>query len=361
MNILGIETSCDETGAAIIDANEHQRRILSNVLATSMHTHAKSGGIIPEIAARQQGTYMIPVIHEALTKAHISSSQLDAIAVTHGPGLIGSLLVGVETAKTLSYLWNKPLIPVNHLFGHVYANWISDHTIVFPAVVLIVSGGHTDLLLMKSHTDITWLGGTCDDAAGECFDKCARLLGYDYPGGPKIAQFAKSGDNAAFSFPRPMIYNHDYDFSFSGLKTSFLNATKQHFPLLRKELTHIKGGWQQVAFGSQLSTSAQKQILYNLCASLEKAIIDVLIIKTLKAARKYDVNSILLSGGVAANQALRDTFAEILEKEKLSVQFVVPEKSLCTDNAAMIAAAGFFTKEKATWNDLEANPQLYFA
>src|SRR5258706_10584365 len=250
MRILGIETSCDETAASVIDISKNNNiTLLSNVIASSLALHAKTGGIIPEIAARNQISHIIPVISEALEKAGISfkppkmkSPDIDAIAVTYGPGLIGSLLVGVETAKTLSFAWNKQLIPVNHLYGHIYANFISNNSkienrkskplekIKFPAIALIVSGGHTDLILMKGHKETIWLGGTRDDAAGEAFDKCARLLGYNYPGGPKVAELAEKGNPKVFSLPRPMIGSHDFDFSFSGLKTAFANATKENFP-----------------------------------------------------------------------------------------------------------------------------------
>ena len=386
MKILSIETSCDETAAAVIESSTDGSyvHLLSQSLSTSLSDHAKTGGIIPEMAARQQIKFIIPVIYEALSLAdsispmangktnHTLSAishtpDIDAIAVTYGPGLIGSLLVGVETAKTLSYVWNKPLIPVNHLFGHIYANWISPDLSVkdnfqspeFPAIALVVSGGHTDLVLMKSHTDITWLGGTKDDAAGECFDKCARLLGYSYPGGPKISQLAQKGNSKAFLFPRPMIGNHDYHFSFSGLKTAFLNETKKHFSILRT--TSEKIGWEQVVLEEQASEK-DKQILFDLCASLEQAIVDALVKKTLQAALQYNVKSILLSGGVAANENLKQTFQKMLNTKYklLNTPFFVPPKKLCTDNAAMIAAAAFFRNDRSSWSTLVANPQLYF-
>jgi len=234
MKILAIETSCDETGAAVVEQTDSSINILSNVIASSLNLHSKTGGIIPEVAAREQSKYMIPVIEEALEKAKIKEEEIDALAVTYGPGLIGSLLVGVETTKILSIIWNKPIIPVNHLFGHIYANFIKDSkpNVLnlklpdFPAVALVVSGGHTDLVLMKSHKDITWLGGTRDDAAGECLDKVGRLLGLAYPAGPLIEQKAKLGNLKAYSFPRPLINDKEYDFSFSGLKTAVLRVVE---------------------------------------------------------------------------------------------------------------------------------------
>ena len=245
MTIFGIETSCDETSASVITANSSDQKVkvLSNVTASSLSLHSKTGGIIPEVAAREQIKYIIPVIKQSIENCKLKIENLDAIAVTVGPGLIGSLLVGVETAKTLSFAWNKPLIPVNHLIGHIYANFIHENPklnakrltlkaeVEFPAVVLIVSGGHTDLLLMKGHPPaggLKWLGGTRDDAAGEAFDKIARLINLPYPGGPAIEKTAKDGNPKAFDFPRPMISSNDFDFSFSGLKTAVLREVLRY-------------------------------------------------------------------------------------------------------------------------------------
>jgi len=368
MNILGIETSCDETSAAVVQSNnEKQVTLLSNVIASSLELHIKTGGIIPEEAAREQLKFIIPVIKQALAEAEMELSNIDALAVTYGPGLIGSLLVGVETMKTMAYVLQKPLIPVNHMLGHVYANWLYPKDkkpqeknyldIPFPAIALVVSGGHTDLLLLKGHGDLQLLGGTRDDAAGECFDKCARLLGYNYPGGPHISKLAEKGDPKAFPFPRPMLGSKDYEFSFSGLKTAFLNATKQHFPILRTNTPNSKVGWQQVALEKQLSPQ-EKQTLYDLCASLQKAIVDVLIKKTIKAATQYNVKAILISGGVSANQMLRDDLE--IQCQKNNVQLYVPPRNLCTDNAAMIASAAFYNYAPIDWNAINADPELYF-
>lgn len=357
MRILALETSCDETAAAIGELNTGDKKItlLSNSIASSLKLHAKTGGIIPEAAARQQSAYIIPVIEQAISTAHVTLQEIDAIAVTYGPGLIGSLLVGVETARTLAYLWEKPIIPVNHLIGHIYANFIKDSTNQkqprLPAIALIVSGGHTDLVLIRDHGEIKWLGGTRDDAAGECFDKCARLAGYSYPGGPKIAELAKKGDPNVFQFPRPMIGSHDFEFSFSGLKTAFLNETRQRFPILRTSTEKI--GWEQIVLEKHI-TQSQKQTLYDLCASLQQAIIDVLITKTIKAVRQYNAKSILLGGGVAANEKLREGFES-------TVALFAPAKSLCTDNAAMIASAALFNYNPSSWRDITVNPELYFS
>jgi len=341
MIILGIETSCDETSAAIIKANKKTGRVklLSNIIASSLTLHAKTGGIIPEVAAREQVKFIIPVIKKALEVLKDPKREIDAIAITVGPGLIGSLLVGVETAKTISYVWKKPIIPINHLFGHIYANFVSEinNSAVpeFPAIALIVSGGHTDLVLLKNHKDTLWLGGTRDDAAGEAFDKTGRLLNLPYPGGLEIEKMAKGIKQDLYNFPRPLIDSNDFDFSFSGLKTAVLREV-------------------------QKTGKIDGRIIKNISYSLQEAIFDVLINKTLKAAAKYNAKSILLGGGVAANQTLRKRFEFEIRNLKLEIPFFVPEKWLCTDNAGMIAAAGFYNYEEIPWNKITANPELYF-
>ncbi len=349
MIILGLETSCDETAASVIEVNNNKKEInvLSNVISSSLPLHSKTGGIIPEVAAREQVKFIIPVLEKALADAKCSEAEIDSIAVTYGPGLIGSLLVGVETAKTLSFAWNKPIIPVNHLFGHIYANFISEihnsefiiHTsaakIKFPLIGLIVSGGHTDLILMKDHGKIKWLGGTRDDAAGEAFDKIGRLLNLKYPAGPEIENLAKKGNPKAFTLPRPMIGSADFDFSFSGLKAAVAREVKTIEQLNNETISDI-------------------------CASAQEAIVNVLVKKTIKAAIKFKVKSILLGGGVAANQKLRDEFKLEIRNLKLEIPLFVPEKSLCTDNGAMIAAAAVFNYKQVPWKKIMANPELYF-
>jgi N6-L-threonylcarbamoyladenine synthase len=347
MTILGIETSCDETSAAVIKIDKNKKvEQLSNIIATSLSLHAKTGGIIPEVAAREQVKFIIPVIEEAIKVLQNAKEEIDAIAVTNGPGLIGSLLVGVETARTLAYVWNKPIIPVNHLFGHIYANWliadsesqtVNSHmqNIEFPAIALVVSGGHTDLVLMKDHKNIKWLGGTKDDAAGEAFDKTGRLLNLPYPAGPRIEQLALTVKEDVYHFPRPLIGTPDFDFSFSGLKSAVHREIQKDEPLSDERIS-------------------------NICYSLQEAIFTVLIRKTFKAANKFGVKSILLGGGVAANQTLRNKFtSEILNCES-SIKFFVPDKKLCTDNAAMIAAAAYFNHDEMDWRKISANPELYF-
>ena len=339
MNILGIETSCDETSAAVIEANSKNQsvKILSNIISSSLSLHSKTGGIIPEIAAREQVKYIIPIITQAILNSQLNP-QIDAIAVTVGPGLIGSLLVGVETARTLSYAWKKPIIPVNHLIGHIYANWLTTNdqkpkTIHFPVLALIVSGGHTDLVLLKDHEKIKWLGVTRDDAAGEALDKIGRLLGLEYPAGPIIERLAQKGNSKKYNFPRPMIYSNDFDFSFSGLKTAILRQTK-------------------------IIDKLNNEIVANICASAQQSIIDVLASKTLKAAQKYKTKSILLGGGVAANDRLRNELK--VQSSKFKIGFFAPAKKLCTDNAAMIASAAFFNYKEVSWKKLKTDPQLYF-
>ncbi|MDP2638039.1 MAG: tRNA (adenosine(37)-N6)-threonylcarbamoyltransferase complex transferase subunit TsaD [Candidatus Levybacteria bacterium] len=342
MKILSIETSCDETAAAIVskDPQEDYVKILSSTVASSIFLHSKTGGIIPETAAREQLKYITPVIDKTINDSKLKTEDLDAIAVTMGPGLIGSLLVGVETAKTLAYIWKKPIIPVNHLLGHIYANWLTTNdqrlkTIEFPLISLLVSGGHTDLLLLESHKKIRWLGGTLDDAAGEAFDKIGRLLNLPYPGGPAIEKASERGDINRFTFPSPMIYSKDFNFSFSGLKAAVWRETKtiQQF---------------------------NNKIIANISASVQKSIIEVLVRKTMKAAQKYNVESILLGGGVATNQKLREELELKIKNSKLKIPLFVPEKRLCTDNAAMIGAYAAFHPKEMPWRKITANPELYF-
>ena len=336
MIILGIETSCDETTAAIVRTDKNNKvELLSNIIATSLSLHAKTGGIIPEVAAREQVKFIIPVIEEATKVLQNPKAEIDVIAVTVGPGLIGSLLVGVETARTFAYVWHKPIIPVNHLFGHIYANFIGENKIEFPAIALVVSGGHTDLVLMKNHQDIKWLGGTRDDAAGEAFDKTGRLLNLTYPAGAQIEKLAARDEKDLYHFPRPLIDSDDYDFSFSGLKTAVLREVQKDEQLNDKRIS-------------------------NICYSLQEAVFAVLIKKTLLAVDEFGAKSILLGGGVTANQTLRKRFESEVKSQKLEVGFFVPGKKLCTDNAAMIAAAAFFNNEKVEWQKVSANPELYF-
>jgi N6-L-threonylcarbamoyladenine synthase len=355
MIILGIESSCDETSAAILEEKSGRIQILSNIVASSASLQSKYGGIIPEQAAREQLKSIIPVIEESLQVANLKPEDLDALAVTRGPGLIGSLLVGVEVTKLLAKIWGKPLIPVNHLIGHFYANWIVDASSKqsnasiqvpqFPCIGLLVSGGHTDLVIFKDHGKYEYIGGTRDDAAGECFDKCARLLGLPYPGGPQISKLALLGSDT-FNLPRPMIDSKDFDFSFSGLKTAVHNTIVQ---LLGKPTNMSNSETRKLS----------DQQLNDLCASVEASIIEVIAKKTVLAAQKHSVEQIIVAGGVAANQKLVEELT--LRSNKLGIKLSVPPSSLCTDNAAMIAAAAFFLKPIEDSLDLQANPNLSLA
>jgi N6-L-threonylcarbamoyladenine synthase len=350
MRILGIETSCDETAAAVVEKTASSDAVvLSSVVASSQSFHAKTGGVIPETAAREQLRYIMPVIHDAIlsAKLDITNPDFDAIAVTYGPGLIGSLLIGVETTKTLSYLWKKPIIPVNHMVGHIYANWLTESAsesiaIPLPAVALVVSGGHTDLLFIQEHGKYEVLGGTRDDAAGEAFDKIGRLLGLAYPAGPEIARYASDGNPTVFSLPRPMLDSGDFDFSFSGLKTAVLNLLKKDPDLATKGVS-------------------DPQTKADICAAVQEAIVEVLVRKTLQAVKEKHALSLLLGGGVAANTHLRQKMQEAIKKTNLTTKLCVPQARYCTDNAAMIAAAALYdAKESTHWMELNANPELYY-
>lgn len=359
--ILGIESSCDETACAVVSRDDNRVTILSNIVASSADLQSKFGGVIPEQAAREQLKSIIPVIKEALNEARVTSKEIDAIAVTEGPGLIGSLLVGVETAKVLATIWQKPLIPVNHLLGHFYANWIGSDTPLFPAIGLLVSGGHTDLVLFSDHGKYQYLGGTRDDAAGECFDKTARLLGLPYPGGPEISKLAEKGNPQAFKLPRPMISSNDFDFSFSGLKTAIYNlimtgpATRQPhaFPTRLASLGPPHGAPRLVS-----PVLMSKQQLADLAASIEEAITDVLVQKTIKAAQTFQVKEILVAGGVAANQTLAKKLMAYTLQKKLNVRIYIPIPKLCTDNAVYIATAACYNYHPIDPIKLQANPNL---
>lgn len=332
MIILGIETSCDETAAALI---RNGKEILSNVVASSSAMHTKTGGIIPETAARQQIISIMPVIEEALFSGlgwnpNSYPPNIDAIAVTAGgPGLIGSMLVGVEVAKTLASVWKIPTIPVVHLLAHVYANWLTGKPYPeFPAIVLTVAGGHTDLFLMKDHGKFGWLGGTRDDAAGEAFDKAARLLDLPYPGGPSIQEAAEGGDPKKLRLPRPLINSEDFDFSFSGLKTAIQREIKTIKDINKKDFA----------------------------ASVQEAVADVLIAKTLKAAEKYNVKSILIAGGVAANRRLRE-----LIRKTAKIPVFIPPIPLCTDNATFVGSHAYFNYHPRDWSKIVAIPDAFEA
>ncbi len=342
--ILAIETSCDETSAAIIVKKNNVTRILSNVVASQIAVHAKTGGVVPEVAAREHVGPIIPSIQRALLDASIDFADVDAIAVTVGPGLHTALAVGIETAKALSYARGLPLIPVNHMHGHIAANW-NGRTPVFPSLALVVSGGHTELVLLRSLKDIKLLGSTRDDAAGECFDKVAQLLDLGYPGGPIIGMHATKGDPRAFDLPRPMLKYKNLDFSFSGLKTAVRYLVDGH-PLLSKE-----GKPRQRRAG----------VVDDLCASLQRAITDVLVEKTIRAAHQYRPKEILLAGGVAANKELRSRLSRETMKLPWHPTYHQPQIELCMDNAGMIGLAAAYipvTSTKNTWRTTDITPRL---
>lgn len=324
--ILGVETSCDETAVAIV---EDGRRALSNVVASQADLHAQYGGVFPEVASRQHVKVIDAVLEAALKEAHLELADVDAIAVTRGPGLPGSLVVGLNLAKGLSLGTGKALYGVNHLEGHLYSAWVSlDEEKAkeprFPLLALVVSGGHTELILMRDHLEYERLGSTLDDAAGEAFDKIARLLELGYPGGPAIQKAAQGGDPKAFDFPRAWLED-SWDFSFSGLKTAVLHQVRDLAP-------------QSMQGALPLPDMPDTRLpIADLAASFQAAVVDVLVGKTLAAAEEFAAKEILIAGGVSANQSLRDA---ISEKSKLPVH--LPPLALCTDNAAMIAAAGYY-------------------
>ena len=345
---LGIESSCDETSAAVIRAaappaaQDFRRRppgghpeILSNVVASQIEVHRRFGGVVPEIASRRHLELLIPVVQEALDRAGVTLPEIDLVAVTAGPGLVGALLVGVSAAKAMAYGLERPLVGVNHLEGHLFANFLEYPDLEYPFLCLIVSGGHTDLLHMKGPGDITVLGRTRDDAAGEAFDKVARVLGLGYPGGPLIDQTARDGDPEAYRFPRAYLEEGSWDFSFSGLKTAVAN-----FVAKAQAGTGVAGvagrfGARPVA-GVEGGQAPPR--LADIAASFQRAVAQVLVDKTVRAATALGLDRVAVAGGVAANSELRRLMEERASAAGLEVFF--PRPSLCTDNAAMIAHAG---------------------
>ena len=352
--ILGIESSCDETAAAIVADG---RTILSNVVASQVELHRRYGGVFPEVASRQHVLSILPVVDQALKEAGIAwdgapaedAPRIDAIAVTHGPGLAGSLLVGVNAAKGLALGRGLPIVGVNHIEAHIYGNWlVPGPPPEFPVVCLIVSGGHTELVLMTGHGRYRRLGGTLDDAAGEAFDKVGRLLGLPYPGGPAIQEAARAGAPTAFKLPRAWLPD-TYDFSFSGIKTAVLRIVQKYKPDEGRK--GARDGEADVSHPQVVRVLP----VANLAASFQAAVVDVLAEKAVQAAAEFDARMILLAGGVAANEALR---REVRDRSTIPVRYPAP--ALCTDNAAIIASAGFFRFEagsRSGW-DLDVIPGL---
>lgn len=325
--ILAIETSCDETAGAVVEDGRH---LLSNVVASQIELHAQYGGVFPEMASRAHVEAIVPVIERTMKDAHLGFADLDAVGVTYGPGLAGSLMVGVNAAKGLALGRGLPLIGINHLEAHIYAHWLevggegaARGDLSFPLLSLLVSGGHTELTLMRDHGDYEYLGGTLDDAAGEAFDKVGRLLGLPYPGGPEIEKVAEVGNAHAFDFPRAWL-DDTYDFSFSGLKTAVLRVVQKY------------------------SDPPKRHLLADLAASFQASVVDVLSAKAARAAEDLDVTAVLLSGGVSANRRLR---AITVERTTLPVYY--PPSFLCTDNAAMVGACAhrhFIAGDRAGWD-----------
>ncbi len=324
--ILGIETSCDETAASVV---VNGSTILSSVVSSQVDLHARFGGVVPEIASRAHTELITPVIAQALVEAGRTGKELTAVAATYGPGLVGSLLVGVSAAKALALTWGVPFVGVNHLEGHLYAGLLEEPDLQFPLVVLLVSGGHTMLIEMQGHGQYRLIGQTVDDAAGEAFDKVARYLDLGYPGGPVVDQLATQGDPTAIKFPRPMI-NEGYDFSFSGLKTAVINHVRKNPDVSADDV----------------------------CASFQAAVVDVLLTKAKRAAEEVGATAICLAGGVAANSELRERTLDY--SVETGVRAYVPSRSMCTDNAAMIATAAWWrlNADGPSGLDLGAEPNL---
>lgn len=376
--ILGLETSCDETAVAVVEARDENIRVLSSVVSSQAKLHAKWGGVVPNLAAREHLKNIIPVLELGLKEAQVKPVNIDLITVTQGPGLIPALLIGVNAAKTLAYVWEKPLLGIHHIEGHIYANFINkvreisnsrfliskqtsspnnpNIKIKFPVLCLVVSGGHTQLVLMKKHLDYEIVGETLDDAAGEAFDKVARILDLGYPGGPIVSKMASENKNKMpeikINLPRPMINSANLNFSFSGLKTAVLYETKKY----QNSTSVIK------------KAESWKNFVNKMCHEFQQAAIDVLIAKTLKAAKIYQPKTIMLAGGVAANQELRQQLGDKIKKEFSKALYLIPEISYSIDNAAMIGAAAAFRwknmsasqkkKALANWKTLQPDANL---
>ncbi len=324
--ILGIESSCDETAAAVV---RDGRTVLSSVISSQIDLHARYGGVVPEIASRAHVEMLNPVLAEAMVQAGVSADDIDAVACTSGPGLVGSLLVGVSAAKALALVWDVPFVAVNHLEAHLYASMLEDPTFELPVVVLLVSGGHTMIVHWEDHGRYNVLGGTIDDAAGEAYDKVARYLGLGYPGGPVIDRIAMDGDGTAIRFPRALA-DRPYDFSFSGLKTAVVNHARKNPDATTEDVA----------------------------ASFQEAVVDVLVTKTRQAAADTGAKGIAIGGGVAANSRLRESILDVCEADGLAAY--LPERANCTDNAAMVAASGWWSLQRdgASPLDTGADPNL---
>ena len=326
IKIMAIESSCDETSVAVV---KNGREIISNVISSQIDMHKKFGGVVPEVASRMHLEVINNIVREALEEAKLSMADIDAIAVTKGPGLVGALLVGISEAKALSYACKKPLVGVNHMKGHICAAFITHKELEPPFTCLLVSGGHTYLVHVKDYNNMEVIGKTIDDACGEAYDKVARCLGMNYPGGPEVERLAKLGNDKSIDFPRVMLDKNSYNFSFSGLKTAvlnYLNSKKQKNEEISKE---------------------------DVCASFQRSVFDVLIFKTEKLMKEKKLNTLVVSGGVSANNTLREEINKMCEKNGFKSYF--PDKILCTDNAAMIASSGYYEYISGVRSDLTLN------
>ena len=326
MKILSIESSCDETAAAVVDDG---REVLSSVIASQVEEHKLYGGVVPEIASRRHAEAIVPVVSKALSDASLTMDDIDAIAVTHAPGLIGALLVGVNFAKGLSLATGKPLVPTHHLRSHIASNYISHKELKPPFMCLVVSGGHSHIVMVEDYTKMKVIGRTRDDAAGEAFDKAARTMGMPYPGGIEMDKVAELGNPDAFKFPRPVVHDAPYDFSFSGLKTAVIN------------LIH------------NLEQRGEAVPREDICASFRSAVVELLVSNTMKACEDFGVKTLVVAGGVSANSLLRKRLSE--ESEKRGFMFFKPDKSVCTDNAAMVGSQGYYEYLSGNIADLSLN------
>ncbi|MCR5652302.1 MAG: tRNA (adenosine(37)-N6)-threonylcarbamoyltransferase complex transferase subunit TsaD [Ruminococcus sp.] len=326
MKILSIESSCDETAAAVV---EDGRKVLSSVIASQVEEHKLYGGVVPEIASRRHAEAIVPVVRKALDDAKLNMENIDAIAVTHAPGLIGALLVGVNFAKGLSLATGKPLIPTHHLRSHIASNYISHKELKPPFMCLVVSGGHSHIVMVEDYTKMKVIGRTRDDAAGEAFDKAARTMGMSYPGGIEMDKIAELGDPNAFEFPRPVVRDAPYDFSFSGLKTCVIN------------LIH------------NMEQRGEKPPREDICASFRSAVVELLVANFMKACEDFSVDTLVVAGGVSANSLLRKRLDE--ESAKRGYKFYKPDKSVCTDNAAMVGSQGYYEYLSGNIADLSLN------
>lgn len=326
ITILAIESSCDETSASIV---KNGREVLSNIISSQIETHKVFGGVVPEIASRKHIEVIDFVIDEALNDANLNFADIDAIAVTYAPGLVGALLVGISHAKALAYALKKPLIPVHHIEGHICANYIEYKNLNPPFIALVISGGHTHIVKVEDYNKFLVLGKTRDDACGEAFDKVARTIGLKYPGGPEIDKLAKIGNKNAINFPRVMIDTDDYDFSFSGLKSAVLNFVN-------------KSKMMGVSFKNE-----------DLAASFQQAVADILVFKSIKACKDFNINKLALAGGVSANSFLRESIKNACNKQ--NIELFIPNINLCTDNAAMIGSAAYFEYIKGNFASLDLN------